>query len=611
MRRLVVCLLLAISVMWPAVGAHAQLIRKAGELVQNVFDATRGDSAATHVAADPGELRRQDSLRMEELEQRMKEMQLNEMLLRAQLEEVVNHNQRADSLKTALQKQRIDSLRNVTTGAPVVVGYDTLLTVYASRGGYSARDRADMITEALIKIGKDRRLTRDSLYLLDNETFIDIMYGDKVLMSVTEQDALWHGKTRRELASVYLPLLDAKIKYLKNENSFWQILRRAGIFVLIIAVLCVIFKFINTLFRKLRRHIIRFRQQRLKPVVIRDYELLNTKRLCRILLLISNLLRYLVLLTLLILTVPVLFSIFPQTEKLAFQILHYILDPVKMVAKSIVEYIPNLFIILVIWYCVKYIIRGLRYIMKEIEDEKLKISGFYPDWAQPTFNIIRFLLYAFMIAMIYPYLPGSESGVFQGISVFVGLIVSLGSSTVISNFIAGFVITYMRPFKMGDFIKVNETTGNVIERTPFITRLRTIKNEVVTIPNSFIMTSDTVNYSASARQYGLIIHTMMTMGYETPWRKVHQLLIDAALATPGVLEHPIPFVLETELNDNYMCYQLNAYIKNADDMPQIKSDMLEHIQDYFHEAGIELVAPHYFATRDGSGSKIPKNCGRI
>ena len=169
----------------------------------------------------------------------------------------------------------------------------------------------------------------------------------------------------------------------------------------------------------------------------------------------------------------------------------------------------------------------------------------------------------------------------------------------------------MRPFKMGDFIKVNETTGNVIERTPFITRLRTIKNEVVTIPNSFIMTSDTVNYSASARQYGLIIHTMMTMGYETPWRKVHQLLIDAALATPGVLEHPIPFVLETELNDNYMCYQLNAYIKNADDMPQIKSDMLEHIQDYFHEAGIELVAPHYFATRDGSGSKIPKNCGRI
>ncbi len=607
MRRIVICLLVVISAVAGAPGAYAQLMRKAGKLVHNVFDGSARDSVDGLKAVDMEmeELRRQDSLRMAEMEHRMQEMELNEMLLRSQLEKALDNNSRADSLKTAHQLQIIDSLRNVTKGVPVVIASDTLLTIYASRGGYSPQDRAEMITEAIEKIGKDRRIRRDSVYMLENENFIDIMYGDRVLMSITEQDALWLGKSRKELAEIYLPLLDSKIRYLKNENSFWQILRRAGLFVLILAVLYIIFKFINSLFRKLRRHIIKFRQQRLKPIVVRDYELLNTKRLCRILLLISNLVRYLVLLTLLILTVPVLFSIFPQTEKLAFQILHYILDPVKMVVKSIIEYIPNMFIILVIWYCVKYIIKGLHYIMKEIESEKLKISGFYPDWAQPTFNIIRFLLYAFMIAMIYPYLPGSESGVFQGISVFVGLIVSLGSSTVISNFIAGFVITYMRPFKMGDFIKVNQTTGNVIERTPFITRLRTIKNEVVTIPNSFIMTSDTVNYSASARQYGLIIHTMMTMGYETPWRKVHQLLIDAALATPGVLEHPIPFVLETELNDNYMCYQLNAYIKNADEMPQIKSDMLEHIQDLFHKAGIELVAPHYFSVRDGSGSKIP------
>ncbi len=186
---------------------------------------------------------------------------------------------------------------------------------------------------------------------------------------------------------------------------------------------------------------------------------------------------------------------------------------------------------------------------------------------------------------------------FQGISVFVGLIVSLGSSSVITNFIAGFVITYMRPFKTGDFIKVNDTVGNVIERSPFITRVRTIKNEIVTIPNSFITTSNTVNYSSSARQYGLIIHTMLTMGYDVPWRKVHELLIDAALKTKGVLEHPTPFVLETELNDNYMCYQINAYIKDADEMPKIMSDLLQNIQDLFNEAGIELFAPHHFATR--------------
>ena len=302
-----------------------------------------------------------------------------------------------------------------------------------------------------------------------------------------------------------------------------------------------------------------------------------------------------------------LFAIFPQTEKLALRIFIYIMEPVKMVFKSIIEYIPNLFIILVIWYCIKYIIKGMQYIANEIENEKLKITGFYPDWAQPTFNIIRFLLYAFMIAMVYPYLPGSKSGVFQGISVFVGLIISLGSSTVIGNIIAGLVITYMRPFKLGDRIKLNETTGNVIEKTPFVTRLRTPKNEVVTIPNSFIMSSHTVNYSASARQFGLIIHTTVTIGYDAPWRQVHQLLINAARSTPGVLAHPKPFVLETELQDYYPCYQINAYIKDADRLAQITSDLHQNIQDTFNEAGVEIMSPHYFAGRDGSATTIPED----
>jgi small-conductance mechanosensitive channel len=173
------------------------------------------------------------------------------------------------------------------------------------------------------------------------------------------------------------------------------------------------------------------------------------------------------------------------------------------------------------------LIKGVEYIAGEIESEKLKITGFYPDWAQPTFNIIRFLLYVFMIAMIYPYLPGSNSGVFQGISVFVGLIVSLGSSTAIANIIAGLVITYMRPFRIGDRIKLGETEGNVIEKTPFVTRIRTPKNEVVTIPNSFIMSSHTTNYSSSARDYGLIIHSKVTFGYEVPKEEVLDLLIHA------------------------------------------------------------------------------------
>ena len=207
--------------------------------------------------------------------------------------------------------------------------------------------------------------------------------------------------------------------------------------------------------------------------------------------------------------------------------------------------------------------------------------------------------------MIYPYLPGSESGVFQGISVFVGLIISLGSSTVIGNIIAGLIITYMRPYKLGDRIKLNDTVGNVIEKTPFVTRLRTPKNEVITIPNSFIMSSHTVNYSASARDYGLIIHTTVTIGYDAPWRQVHQLLINAARITEGVLENPKPFVIETELQDYYPCYEINAYIKDVDRLAQITTELHQNIQDTFNEAGVEIMSPKYVATRDGNASTIP------
>ncbi len=575
--------------------ADGQIMKKAEEILlsphsSSVHD-TIGKSASIIQTKD--ERIKSDSLKLLLLSQELEQMKMNEMLLKARLDE--NYQLQAeDSIKRARQMQRIDSLRAITPGVPVVVQGDTLFKLYAARGGHSAADRAETTAQMIDKIGHEGRLRRDTVSLLDNDTYIDIMYGDKVIMSVTEQDAMWHATDKMHLAQMYMSIISDKIQLLKEENSFWKTVKRCALFIIVICVQCLIVKLINYLFRRLRRQIIRLKKVWLKPLVIRDYELLDTHHLCKILIIISNFLRYAILLLLFIFTVPILFSIFPQTEKLALEIFYYIVDPIKMVLKAIVDYIPNLFIIAIIWYSIRYIVKGIKYIAHEIQNEKLKISGFYPDWAEPTFNIIRFLLYAFMIAMIYPYLPGSESGVFQGISVFVGLIVSLGSSSVISNFIAGFVITYMRPFKTGDFIKVNDTVGNVVEKSPFVTRIRTIKNEMVTIPNSFITTSNTVNYSSSARNHGLIIHTVLTMGYDVPWRQVHTLLIDAALNTKGVLEHPAPFVLETELNDNYMCYQINAYIKDADDMPFIMSDLLQNIQDQFNAAGIELFAPHRF-----------------
>lgn len=346
-----------------------------------------------------------DSARIHELSLQLEEMRQNEVLLRAELARTANLKHTADSIKLAEQIRGIDSLRAVTPGVPVVVEDDTLFRIFASRGGYSAADRAEMVRETMTKIGKNPALRMDSIYLLDNEHFVDIMYGNKVILSVTEEDGYWHHCTPMKLASVYMPIIENRIKIMRAENSLWTLLKRSLIFVAVIFAQYLLIKLINYLFKKLRLAIIRFKEQKLKPLVLRDYELLNTESLTHILLVISNFLRYVVLLLLLVLTVPILFSIFPQTEGLALKIFYYIIDPIKMVASSIVEYIPNLFIIGIIWYCVRYIIKGLHYISNEIRNEKLKITGFYPDWAEPTFNIIRFLLYAFMIAMIYPYLP--------------------------------------------------------------------------------------------------------------------------------------------------------------------------------------------------------------
>ena len=353
----------------------------------------------------------------------------------------------------------------------------------------------------------------------------------------------------------------------------------------------------------------RLEKTRLKPFSIQGYELLDTRKQVRLLIFLANLVRYAFMFLQLLLTVPLLFSIFPQTKNLAYRLLSYIWNPVKSILTGILDYLPNLFTIFVIYMAIKYLVRFFRYLAEEVQSERLKLSGFYPDWAMPTYHIVRFLLYAFMIAMIYPYLPGSNSGVFQGISVFVGLIVALGSSTVIGNIIAGLVITYMRPFKIGDRIKLNDTMGNVVEKTPLVTRIRTPKNEVVTIPNSFVMSSHTVNFSQSAREYGLIIHSEVSIGYDVPWRVVNKLLIEAALNTPGVVDDPRPFVLSTSLSDWYPVYQVNAYIKDADRLADIYSALHQNIQDRFNEEGVEIMSPHYMAVRDGNASTIPPKEG--
>jgi small-conductance mechanosensitive channel len=304
-------------------------------------------------------------------------------------------------------------------------------------------------------------------------------------------------------------------------------------------------------------------------------------------------------------SLPFLFSIFPWTRGIANTLFGYIFNPAKKIGLSIWKYLPNIITIALIWVLFHYTLKLYRFLKTEIESGNLKITGFYPEWANPTFQIVRVLHYAFLFIIIFPYLPGSNSPVFKGVSVFLGFLFTFGSAGSLSNIMAGIVITYMRQFTLGDRVKIGDVTGDVVEKSLLVTRIKTVKNEIISIPNSTIMSNHTINYSAEAATKGLILHTTVTIGYDTPWRLMHQTLIKAAKKTEHILSEPEPFVLQTSLDDFYVSYELNAYTREANRQRRIYSLLHQNIQDCCAEAGIEIMSPHYRSHRDGNQSTIP------
>jgi small-conductance mechanosensitive channel len=244
----------------------------------------------------------------------------------------------------------------------------------------------------------------------------------------------------------------------------------------------------------------------------------------------------------------------------------------------------------------------LRFFFSAVENGEIKLAGFYSEWAAPTYKICRFLVIILAVAVAYPYIPGSTSRAFEGISIFLGVLFSLGSTSLIANMVAGVVLTYMRGFRVGDVVKIGDTTGKVTEVALLVTRLRTPKNVEITIPNSVLMGSQVTNYSFAAGEGRLILPTSITIGYDAPWRQVHGLLLLAAERTGKVLREPAPFVLQSALDDFYVKYELNVYAASSDDMPRLYSELHQNIQDAFNEYGVQIMSPHYVA--DPESAKI-------
>lgn len=535
----------------------------------------------------------------------LQEQQMKNIMMQEQLEKT-GEAARDDSLRLVRRKERIDSLRNITPGAPLIIDGDTLLVLYTRRGGILPEARVEDIREKIMEDGKRMTLFIDSIYIFDGEFTTDIMIGEELVMSVTDNDGLWQNKTRQELAAEYRTIIEAKIEQLHAQYGLKR--KLMGVVYVLGAMLALglLIWATNFCYRRWRYRLLRMLLRRTRPLAIKDYEVLNLHRQGILFLTGFNVLRYLIIFLLLFIFVPMFFVAFPETKSFTFTIFGYVWNPFVNILKSVVSFLPKFFQIVVIVFCFRYLVKGLHYLMNEIGSGRLKITGFYADWAQPTYLILRVLCYSFMIVMIWPLLPSSESEVFQGVSVFIGIIVSLGSSSIIGNVMAGMVMTYMRPFHVGDFIKYGDMEGFVIEKSVLVTRIRTRKNDVITIPNSNLMTSQTTNYTFSAHNYGVIVHTKVTIGYDMQWQQIRDLLLAAAAKTSHLQKKPEPFVRITALDDFYVEYEINAYTRKSDLLGDIYSELHQNILDSFHSNGVEIMSPHIFAHRSDLPVQIPK-----
>jgi small-conductance mechanosensitive channel len=550
----------------------------------------------------------QDSIKKASLEKQISSLKSSDDIKKADLLKEINRIKNNDSERIATKRQKIDSLRFYITGYPVAPFFnDTLFLIYTRSGSLSPLNRSAAITKRIKGLADDYFFNSDSLTSIVNENTIDLVYGESIIISISENDALWQSNSKEYLAKHYKSLIANEIIKYKKATSWKTIIQEIALALLVLATLALIIFVVNKLFVFTGKKIKIQNGKRIHGVRIRNYELLDANKIINALLSVNTILKWVVIIIAVYLALPILFSIFPWTKGFSDTFIAYFLSPLRKIFFGVWHYIPNLITIIVIVTVFRYLLKGISYLKDEVENGALMLPGFYPDWAKPTFEIIRVLIYAFMLIVIFPYLPGSESPVFRGVSVFLGVVFTFGSSGSLSNIIAGLILTYMRAFKIGDRVKIDAVTGDVIEKSLLVTRIRTIKNEIISIPNSNVMSNHVINYSSDAVEKGLILHTTVTIGYAVPWKAMHEALIAAAQKTADILDDPKPFVLQTSLDDFFVSYQINAYTREPNKQAVIYSELHQNIQDSCNEAGIEIMSPHYHAVRDGNMSTIPND----
>jgi small-conductance mechanosensitive channel len=492
-------------------------------------------------------------------------------------------------------------------GEPVEIDGRPVLLVYARIGGFTAKERAEAIQHRIVSISKARTIAIESIHSESRATWTEILAGNERIMGITDADAQGAERDRAQLAAEYTEIIRQVVKQYRDDHTLGRLLWGA-VYAVVATVACGLLIFALFSIRKKLRQ--RFEGRLVHPAANDSAHALGAhigQYLRPVLMVIGRMAFWIMVLAMLQAYGTVVLRFFPSTKYTSYQVTSWLFSELAGSGKTVVGYIPNLILLAFICLVTAYLIKVNEYFFGELRDEKLNIRGFYPDWAEPTAKLVRFLILAGSVVVAFPYLPGSESPAFKGISVFLGVLLSLGSTSAVAHGVAGTILTYMRAFQSGDFVRIGTDVGEVIEKTLLVTRVRTQKNEVITIPNGTVLGGVVVNYSAEARKRGVIFHTVVTIGYSAPWRQVHGLLIAAALATEDILHEPSPFVLQTALNDFYVSYELNAFTNRPTNMQNIYSILHQNIQDRFNEAGVEIASPHYASLRDGNETTIPES----
>ncbi|MDJ0898270.1 MAG: mechanosensitive ion channel family protein [Xenococcus sp. MO_188.B8] len=514
-----------------------------------------------------------------------------------------------DKAKEEAVENREEKSPSEVKEASVLLDGETIFTIQASLGEFSPEKRAEDTTSKLETVAQNTSISIESLRLDDLEGLQVIQAGDILITGFGQADAQAAKMTLSELGEERLTQIKEAISQYREartqESLIKSIIKAFGATIGAAFLIFTLNRLLPSFFARIRN----WQQSRISSVDIQGLQFLSSSQINTSIGAIFNIIRFFLILFILYLYIPFLLSSFPWTKPIGIKILDTFWNSVNLIFGGLIGYLPNVIIIALIAFLAYYSIRFSRFFFNAIKRGRIQMSGFYAEWAEPTSNIVQFLIIALAGILIFPYLPASDSPGFQGVSVFVGALITLGSTTVIGNFVSGIFLIYTRAFQLGDVIQANGQTGRVVEKTILSTRIMTPDNEVITIPNASLFVSDIINYSSVIRDSNkpLIVKTTITLGYDVPWRKVHHVLIDAAKSTEGIVNDPEPFVWQTSLDDFYVSYTLKAYTMEPENMGSIYSQLHQNIQDKCNESDIEILSPHYSAMRDGHQTTIPAN----